>query len=175
MKKSILSLFAVVLCFNIAMADVVWETGSYTPSEWAPSSDNLLTLEGVTVTDGLTAYTETGKNMIGIEGLFDAVVPNSLDDYTKVVGIKSGTATWGFSGSAKFDVYQVKVFTRWGDGGVTVSPSGMLRFRPITRTGQLFPPGLHTELVIIAAQALCSPDCMMTVIRRLPRIFLISG
>lgn len=104
-----------------AFATPVWQTGSYVPSEWAPSGDNLLARAAVTnVHDGLVAYTENGKNMLGVAGLFDggvAAKEGTTVDYTKVVGVKSGTVVWKLGDSETFDVFQIKVFTCWGDGG----------------------------------------------------------
>lgn len=112
-------LIAVSLFFNTVYGAAVWETGAYTPSEWKPSSDNLLTEEDVVVTENsLTPYSETGKIFSGAEGLVDGVVPD-VDgknvDYTKVVGIKSGSVAWKLNKAS--DIYEVKFFSRWGDGG----------------------------------------------------------
>lgn len=118
MKKYCI-LIAVSLFFNTVYGAAVWETGAYTPSEWKPSSDNLLTEENVVVTENsLTPYSETGKIFSGAEGLVDGVVPD-VDgknvDYTKVVGIKSGSVAWKLNKAS--DIYEVKFFSRWGDGG----------------------------------------------------------
>ena len=112
-------LIAVSLFFNTVYGAAVWETGAYTPSEWKPSSDNLLTEENVVVTENsLTPYSETGKIFSGAEGLVDGVVPDvdgGTVDYTKVVGIKSGSIAWKLKEAS--DVYDIKIFSRWGDGG----------------------------------------------------------
>lgn len=112
-------LIAVSLFFNTVYGAAVWETGAYTPSEWKPSSDNLLTEENIEATEySLTPYSETGKIFSGAEGLVDGVVPDvdgGTVDYTKVVGIKSGSIAWKLKEA--FDVYDIKIFSRWGDGG----------------------------------------------------------
>lgn len=118
MKKYCI-LIAVSLFFNTVYGAAVWETGAYTPSEWKPSSDNLLTKENVEDTKySLTPYIETGKIFSEAEGLVDGVVPD-VDgknvDYTKVVGIKSGSVAWKLNKAS--DIYEVKFFSRWGDGG----------------------------------------------------------
>lgn len=112
-------LIAVSLFFNTVYGAAVWETGAYTPSEWKPSSNNLLTKENVEDTEySLTPYIETGKNFSEAEGLVDGVVPDvdgETVDYTKVVGIKSGSISWKLKEAS--DVYDIKIFSRWGDGG----------------------------------------------------------
>lgn len=112
-------LTAVSLFFNTVYGAAVWETGAYTPSEWKPSSDNLLTEENIEATEySLTPYSETGKLFSGAEGLVDGVVPDvdgEIVDYTKVVGIKSGSIAWKLKEVS--DVYDIKIFSRWGDGG----------------------------------------------------------
>jgi FlaG/FlaF family flagellin (archaellin) len=112
-------LIAVSLFFNTVYGAAVWETGAYTPSEWKPSSDNLLTKEGVDVfEDKLSPYRENGKAMQGAEGLVDGVVPDvdgGTVDYTEVVGITSGSIAWKLKEAS--DVYDIKIFSRWGDGG----------------------------------------------------------
>ena len=118
MKKYCI-LIAVSLFFNTVYGAAVWETGAYTPSEWKPSSDNLLTEEDVVVTENsLTPYRENGKIFSEAEGLVDGVVPDvdgGTVDYTKVVGIKSGSIAWKLKEAS--DVYDIKIFSRWGDGG----------------------------------------------------------
>lgn len=119
MKKYCI-LTAVSLFFNTVYGAAVWETGAYTPSEWKPSSDNLLTEENIEDTEysSLTPYSETGKNFSEAEGLVDGVVPDvdgGTVDYTKVVGIKSGSISWKLKEAS--DVYDIKIFSRWGDGG----------------------------------------------------------
>ena len=113
-------LIAVSLFFNTVYGAAVWETGAYTPSEWKPSSDNLLTKENVEDTEySLTPYSENGKNLSGAEVLTDGSVPNADDgknvDYTKVVGITSGSVVWKLNKAS--DIYDIKIFSRWGDGG----------------------------------------------------------
>ena len=113
-------LIAVSLFFNTVYGAAVWETGAYTPSEWKPSSDNLLTKENVEDTEySLTPYSENGKNLSGAEVLTDGSVPNADDgknvDYTKVVGITSGSVVWKLNKAS--DIYDIKIFSRWGSGG----------------------------------------------------------
>ena len=119
MKKYCI-LIAVSLFFNTFYGAAVWETGAYTPSEWKPSSDNLLTKEGADVfEDKLSLYKENGKAMQGVAGLTDGSAPDVDDgskvDYTKVVGITSGSIAWKLNKPS--NIYEVKIFSRWGDDG----------------------------------------------------------
>ncbi len=113
-------LIAVSLFFNTVYGAAVWETGAYTPSEWKPSSDNLLTEENVEDTEySLTPYSENGKNFSEAEGLVDGVVPDvdgGTVDYTKVVGIKSGSISWKLKEAS--DVYDIKISLRFSEKGV---------------------------------------------------------
>lgn len=112
-------LIAVSLFFNTVYGAAVWETGAYTPSEWKPSSNNLLTKEGADVfEDKLSLYKENGKAMQGVAGLTDGSVPNADDgknvDYAKVVGITSGSVAWKLNKAS--DIYDIKIFSRWASG-----------------------------------------------------------
>ena len=117
MKKYCI-LTAVSLFFNTVYGAAVWETGAYTPSEWKPSSDNLLTEKNFVVTENSLKEFNDNKIFSGAEGLVDGVVPDvdgGTVDYTKVVGIGSGSIAWKLKEA--FDVYDIKIFSRWGDGG----------------------------------------------------------
>ena len=118
--KELSFLLAGLLSFNL-QADVVWETGSYTPSAWEPSYNNLLLRDGVELSVGeLNAYTKDNPEYAESGALFDGSVPSEDDgksvDYTKVLALKSATFTW-YLGEKAFDIYDIKVFSRWGDGG----------------------------------------------------------
>ena len=108
--------FAVALAATIATAAPVWRTGKYSPAAWRPVSNNLLSgAESSADGSKLTTGTENGKNLSrSIDTLTDGEVPGATIDYAKVVQIKSGTAAWTFP---KADIGQIRVFTRWGDGG----------------------------------------------------------
>jgi hypothetical protein len=112
-------LIAVSFFFNTVYGAAVWETGAYTPSEWKPSSDNLLVKKGVELFDTeLVLYKENGKAMQGATGLTDGSAPDvdgGTVDYTKVVGITSGSVAWKLNKPS--NIYEVKVFSRWGDYG----------------------------------------------------------
>jgi hypothetical protein len=113
-------LIAISLFFNTVYGAAVWETGAYTPREWTASADNLLVKEGVELFENsLSYYTENGKPMQGVAGLTDGLAPDIDDerkvDYTKVVGIKSGSVAWKLNKAS--DVYDIKIFSRWGSGG----------------------------------------------------------
>ena len=117
--KELSFLLAGLLSFNL-QADVVWETGSYTPSAWEPSYNNLLLRDGVELSVGeLNAYTKDNPEYAESGALFDGSVPSEDGksvDYTKVLALKSATFTW-YLGEKAFDIYDIKVFSRWGDGG----------------------------------------------------------
>lgn len=101
-------------------ADYLWETGSYTPSAWRPSSNNLLFRDGVKFTvDQLKPYTKDNPKYAESEALFDGSVPSEDGksvDYTKVLALTEAIFTWDL-GEESFDIYEVKFFSRWGDGG----------------------------------------------------------
>ena len=104
--------FAVALAATVATAAPVWSSGSYTPSAWTPGSNNLLS--GATAdASGLTRFDE-GNSSHSISTLTDGEVPGSTYDKSKVFGIRSGSAVWTFQ---KADIEQIRVFTRWADGG----------------------------------------------------------
>ena len=113
MKRTSVLLAAIFNLFSAAAA--VWETGSYTPGEWEPSVDNLPTADGVVLTSSLARYTKDNPVYAEDAGLSDGVMPGAAFDATKVVAIVSGSVTWNLGRGS--DIYDVKIFTRWGDGG----------------------------------------------------------
>jgi len=107
--------FAVALAATVATAAPVWRTGKYSPAAWRPVSGNLL--RGATAdASGLSITSEKGKNMsMSIGTLTDGEVPGATTEYTKIVRIGNNcAAAWTFP---KTDIGQIRVFTRWGDGG----------------------------------------------------------
>lgn len=107
MKRILYSAFFALAC-GVAFAEPAWVVGIYDYSTWSSSKYNLLTTEGVEIIDGVTPYVETGKPYVGADYISDAAVG-------EIVGIAGGTITWLMPNPA--DIYELKVFTHWGDGG----------------------------------------------------------
>ena len=89
MKRTSVLLAAIFNLFSAAAA--VWETGAYTPGEWEPSVDNLLTADRVKLTSSLARYTKDNPVYAADAGLSDGVMPGAAFDATKVVAIVSGS------------------------------------------------------------------------------------
>ena len=103
---------AVALAATVATAAPVWSSGFYTPSAWTLGSNNLLS--GATADASSLTRFDQGSSSHSISTLTDGEVPGSTYDISKVFGIKSGSAVWTF---LKADIEQIRVFTRWADGG----------------------------------------------------------
>ena len=116
MRKSNFFLAMAVGLAMSASAGVEWNTDNYIVGNWRPSESNLLQT-ATCISDGLSYYTEDGKNMVNSPStLTDGVVPGEGGcDYTKVCGIKGGDVTWSFAEPVQIE--EVAFFTRWGDGG----------------------------------------------------------
>ena len=113
MKYSTMLVLGIALAAGHALATVSWQTGSYTPGDWAPADYNIL--RGIAADNGLNHYVESGKPMTqDTAALTDGIVPTSID-YTKVVGISGGTLSWELP--QEHSLMQLRIFTWWGDGG----------------------------------------------------------
>lgn len=99
-----------------ASAAMQWTTGKYAPADWTPSANNII-LGNPGIFSG-TQYFEGTSSDSG--RLTNGKVPTSFDK-SEIYGIKSGDISWTFTNAqgvveAK-DVTEVKIFSRWGDGG----------------------------------------------------------
>lgn len=117
-----LSLCALYVCMCAAVqAELVWRTGTYDPGSWSPQVGNLLA--DATVTQGPSYYSENGKALsqdlaVLASGAVAKGVKKDNDDkvdYGEIVAISGGSIAWSFA--AKQAIQEIRLFTRWCDGG----------------------------------------------------------
>ena len=91
----------------------VWTAGTYALDAWTATPGNVLS--GATATSEINYYRENGKAMSeNVATLTDGQAPGSDIDYGMVVGVAGGSVSWVFP---KASIAQLKIYTRWGDGG----------------------------------------------------------